>query len=114
MKDEHFQALENFWNNVVKNPHITQGSIKADSVLVLPKNYGWGMRWSEDKIWGIFKADDQTQQLWDLLQTTLKNHGLKTDIVYEDTEYPVTEEYQNIYHWNSKQMKINMRVANTF
>lgn len=100
MKDEHFQALKDFWNNVVKNPHITQGSIKADSVLILPKNYGCGMRWREDKIWGIFKTDEQTQKLWNLLQTTLQNHGLKTDIVYEDTEYPLTEEYQNIYHWN--------------
>jgi len=99
MQPEHFQALEDFWNDVVKNPHITQGSIKADSVLVLPKNYGWGMRWSEDKIWGIFKADDKAQQLWDLVQSALKNHGLKTDIVYEDAEYPLIEEYQNIYNW---------------
>lgn len=67
--------------------------------MVLPKNYGCGMRWSEYKIWGIFKADDTKQQLWDLLQTTLKNHGLKTDIVYEDTKYPLIEEHQNIYHW---------------
>ena len=99
MQPEHFQALEDFWNNVVKNLHITQGSIKADSVLVLPKNYGWGMRGSQDKIWGIFNPADKTQQLWDLLQTTLQNHGLKTDVVYEDTEYSLTEEYQNIYHW---------------
>ena len=105
MKEEHFQALENFWNNVVKNPHITQGSIKADSVLVLPKNYGWGMRWSEDKIWGIFKADDQTKQLWDLTQTTLKNHGLKTDIVYEDTEFPLIADYQHIYNWTQEAAK---------
>jgi hypothetical protein len=100
MQPEHFQALEDFWNNVVKNPHITQGAIKADSVLVLPENYGWGMRWRQDKIWGIFNPDDKTQQLWDLTQTTLQNHGLKTDIVYEDTEYPLTEEYQNIYYWS--------------
>jgi hypothetical protein len=99
MKPEHFQALENFWNNVVKNPHVTQGSIKADTVLVLPKNYGWGMRWSQDKIWGVFKADDQTLQFWDLMQTILQNHGLKTDIVYEDPEYPLIEDYQNIYYW---------------
>jgi hypothetical protein len=57
------------------------------------------MKGSQDKIWGIFNPDDKTQQLWDLLQTTLQNHGLKTDVVYEDAEYPLTEEYQNIYHW---------------
>ena len=100
MQDEHFQALENFWNNVVKNRHVTHGSTKADTVLILPQNHGCGMRWREDKIWGIFKADEQTQQLWDLMQTTLQNHGLKTDIVYEDAGYLVKEEYQNTYHWN--------------
>jgi len=100
MKDQHFQALENFWNNVVKNPQIAQGTVEADSVLVLPRSYGWGMRTSEDKIWGVFKADEQTHQFWELKQNVLQNHGLKTDIVYEDAAHPLTEGYQNIYYWN--------------
>ena len=99
LQPEHFQALQNFWNDVVKNPHVTQGSIKADTALVLPKGYGWGMRTSEDKIWGVFKADDQTHQFWELTQTALQNHGLKTDIVYEDPAYLLKEDYQNIYRW---------------
>jgi hypothetical protein len=103
MQEEHFQALENFWNNVIKNPHITPGSTKADTVLILPKNHGCGMRWREDNIWGIFKADEQAQQLWDLKQSTLQNHALKTDIVYEDPAYPLTEEYQNTYHWTQNE-----------
>jgi hypothetical protein len=102
MKDEHFKALELFWNNVVKNPQIVHGSTQADSVLVLPQNYGWGTRWPGDKIWGIFKADDKAQQIWDLMQTTLKDHGLKIDIVYEDTAFPLPTEYQHIYYWNQK------------
>lgn len=99
MKEEHFQALETFWNKVVKNPHILHASIEADSILILPQNYGWGMRWNEDKIWGIYKADELTHRLWELVQTTICNHGLKTDIVYEKAEYLPTKEYQNIYHW---------------
>ncbi len=102
MKDEHFTALESFWKDVVKNPNVVHGSTKADSVLVLPENYGWGMRWAEDKIWGIFKADNQTRQLWDLMQSTLKEHDLKTDIVYEDADFPLAPEYQHIYYWNQK------------
>jgi hypothetical protein len=102
LKEEHFKALEAFWNDAVKNPQIVQGSIKADSVLVLPQNYGWGMRWATDKIWGIFKADNQTQQLWDLMQSTLKDHDLKTDIVYEDADFPLASEYKYIYYWNQK------------
>jgi len=99
MKDEHFQALENFWNNIIRNPQITQGSTKADTVLILPKNYGCGLRWKGDKIWGIFKADEQANQLWDLTQTSLQDHALKIDIVYEDTAYPLTEEYPHTHHW---------------
>ena len=85
---------------MVKNPHITQNSIKANTVLVLPESYGWDMRTSDDKIWGVFKADDQTHQFWELTQITLQNHGLKVDIIYEDSMYPLKEGYQNIYRWN--------------
>jgi hypothetical protein len=96
MKDEHFQALESFWSNVIKNSGEIQGSIKANSVLVLPKNYGWGARWEEDKVWGIFKADEQTSQIWSLMQTTLQDHGLKMDIVYNDSEFPLSISYLNV------------------
>jgi hypothetical protein len=62
-----------------------------------------GVSAREDKIWGIFRADDQTQHLWNLKQSVLENHGLKTDIVYEDPEYPLTSEYQNIIHWSQEE-----------
>ncbi|MDR0372373.1 MAG: hypothetical protein LBI79_02245 [Nitrososphaerota archaeon] len=97
MQEEHFDAMKSFWNDVVKNPKVLQGSIKADTLVVFPKNYGWGTRWAEDKIWGIYKADKQTQQLWTLMQTTLEKHGLATDIIYDDTDYPPSATYQNIY-----------------
>jgi hypothetical protein len=97
MREEHFDAVKSFWNDIVKNPKVIQGSIKADTLVIFPKNYGWGTRWAEDKIWGIFKADKQTQQLWTLMQTTLENHELTTDIIYDDINYPPSAAYQNIY-----------------
>jgi hypothetical protein len=97
MQDEHFQALEDFWK-LMRNSEVIQGSVKAEAVLVLPKNYGWGMRYREDKVWGIFKPDEKTQHLWNLLQTALENHDSKLDIAYEDTEFPLTAEYQYTYH----------------
>jgi len=89
----------------IKNPEVIQGSIKADTLVIFPKNYGWGTRWAEDKVWGIFKADQQTQQLWTLMQTTLEKHGLNTDIIYEDTNYPPPSTYQNIYHYQEYTQK---------
>ena len=100
MEDEHFLALENFWNKVVKNPDVIRGSIKAETVLVLPKNYGWGMRWQEDKIWGVMEPDENSQQIWNLLQKNLTNNGLHLDIVYDDSRFPLTGKYQQIYNWN--------------
>ena len=98
LKDEHFEALESFWNNVVKNPNEIRGSIKADSILILPQNYGWGARRAEDKIWGIFLPDNQTTQIWNLMQTTLQNHGLKTDIAYNDSKLQLPTQYKNLYY----------------
>jgi len=97
MQDEHFQALNLFWHDVVENSQVTQGSLKAESAVVFPKNYGWGTRWAEDKVWGIFKADEETQRLWQLMQAALKEHGLKVDIVFSDPKFPAATRYQNIY-----------------
>ena len=55
-----------------------------------------GTMWIEDKVWGIFKTDNQTRQMWDLMQTTLQKHNLKTDIVYEYREFSLPTQYQNI------------------
>lgn len=97
MRNEHFQALASFWRDVVDNSSVAQGSIKADSVLVLPRNYGWGMRWENDRIWGIFNANETTQRLWSLKQSVLVDNDLKIDIVYENSDFSYTTKYQDVY-----------------
>jgi hypothetical protein len=102
LQEEHYQALERFWNDIVQNPKIKHGNIKANVVLVLPQNYGWGMRHPQDTIWGIWPADDKSQQIWNQLQNKLDKHGLKLDIIYEDPNFPVAGKYSNIYYWDQK------------
>jgi hypothetical protein len=99
MTDEHFEALERFWNDVIAMPQTIHGSIKAEAALVLPKNYGWGMRYPEDRIW-YWQSGERAQKIWELLQNTLAKHGSKLDIVYDDSAYPVTGKYLRIYYWN--------------
>ncbi|MDR1992078.1 MAG: hypothetical protein LBQ98_01035 [Nitrososphaerota archaeon] len=101
LQEEHYQVLENFWVEVVENPQVPPGSIKAEAVLVLPKNYGWGMRSPQDRIWGIWDADDTSQQIWDQVQNKLTQYGLNLDIVYDDHKYPVVCRYSHIYYWDS-------------
>ena len=100
LKQQHFQALERFWNEAVQNTTVVHGGIQADTVLVLPKNYGWGMRNPEDTIWGLWRPDAKSQQVWTQLQSTLETRGLRLDIVYEDPKYPVAGKYEQIYYWN--------------
>ncbi len=101
MKDEHFKALEDFWNGVVRNPQVVHGGVKADSVLVLPKNYGGGMRWREDIVWGVFKANETSCRIWDLAQSTLASHAYTLDIVYDDPSYPLSSSYVNVIRLQS-------------
>ena len=102
LREEHFQALESFWNDIVINQNVVQGSIRADSALVLPGNYGWGMRWEDDRIWGVFNANQTTQQLWQLKQTALAEHNLKIDIVYESPRFRYEGKYQDINRLNQQ------------
>ena len=48
LTDAHFTALEKFWNNIQT---LTPNS-QAQAALVLPQDYGWGMRSQQDIIWG--------------------------------------------------------------
>jgi len=100
LQDEHFMALERFWNEVVQSPEVEQGSVEAEAVLVLPENYGWGMRNPEDKIWGIWGPDEKSQQIWELSRNLLEQYGLGLDIIYDDPEFPVEGKYVQTIYWN--------------
>jgi hypothetical protein len=96
MQDEHFKALERLWNEVVSEQKIEQGSIKAEHLLVLPKNYGYGMRRPDDKIW-YWGADEETTQIWNYTRKLVLQYGLKLDIAYEDTKFPATNQYALVF-----------------
>ncbi|MGD2066960.1 MAG: hypothetical protein PVI43_07330, partial [Candidatus Bathyarchaeota archaeon] len=70
------------------------------AVLVLPKNYGWGMRDRGDKIWGLWGPDEKSEQTWKRLQSLLEEYGFGLDIVYDDSEFPAEGRYGQTYFWN--------------
>ncbi len=100
LQDEHFSALQRFWNNTVQNKTVINGGVKAEAVLVLPKNYGWGMRSLQDNIWGIWQPDSASPEVWTALQACLQKYGSKLDIVYDDSAFQVAGRYQQVYYWN--------------
>ena len=100
MANDHFEALEDFWNNIVTNSEVVHGSEKAEAVLVLPHNYGWGLRTSDDKIWAFWEPDEKSEQIWTNLSILLEKYGINLDIIYDDLTYPPGENYEQIYYWN--------------
>jgi hypothetical protein len=98
MTDEHFQALEKFWNQVAtKSP---PNSAHAEAALVLPKDYGWGMRNPNDSIWGFWGSDDKSPQIWNISRQLLSQYGPRLDIIYDDPAFPIEGNYTKVYYWN--------------
>ena len=98
MEDDHFLALQNFWEDI-KNQKIKFGSSIGEVAFVLPENYGWGMRRPDDKIW-YWGPDDLSPQIWRASRQLLSQYGLSLDIVYVDPQFPLQGNYSRVYYWN--------------
>lgn len=100
MQEEHFEALERFWNDAVSGK-IGHNSIITEAVFVLPKDYGWGMRHPDDRIWGFWGPDEKSPVIWEQKNRLLGKYGYTLDIIYDDLRFPVRDKYKQVYFWNS-------------
>lgn len=100
LADEHFEALERFWNDAMLKPKTNPTISIAEAVLVLPSNYGFGLRRADDRIWGYWGPDDKSVQVWDASRKLLSEYGLRLDIVYEDPAFQIAGKYSTVYYWN--------------
>jgi hypothetical protein len=99
MTEEHYLALERFWNDIHTKPYTDLS--KPEAVLVLPKNYGWGMRDHDDTIWGFWNTDEKTEQIAFVMGKLLAKHGATLDIIFEDEAFPLSKVgYKTVYYWN--------------
>ena len=97
---EHFQAIQQFWQYTQQNP---RNSIPTDQrvAYVLPKDYGVGLRWRDEKIWGLFDADNVSVKLYDDANSLLAQYGRKLDIVYDDgLQFFNVGGYSQYIYWN--------------
>ena len=95
---DHFNAIQRFWTKIQKDPNFNPYS--AQNVLVLPRNYGWGMRSKNDKIWGLWGPDNKSLQIWNASQTLLARDFPNLDIIYDDPMFSLEGNYSRIYYWN--------------
>lgn len=100
LTQEHFAAMERFWNYIQAYPREIYGKVDGQVAFVLPKDYGWGMRNVEDNIWGLWSADEKAPLIWENMNKLITKYGLKLDIVYDDARFNFAEKYSQVYFWN--------------
>jgi hypothetical protein len=100
LKEEHLQALKQFWQYVQDNPR-NNDPISDRVAYVLPKDYAYGFRGPNDKIWGLWEADTFSNELCKNLGSLIEKYETKLDIIYDDGLEPNnTYGYSKLIFWN--------------
>ena len=86
----------------MKNNPRTNDPISDRVAYVLPKDYGYGFRGANDKIWGFWEADNRSTNIWNNVTALSKQeqYKIKIDIIYEDALQPVLPKYSKLIFWN--------------
>jgi hypothetical protein len=107
LTEEHFTAMQQFWSytqSFPKGAEKTAGQV----ALVLPKNYGGGLRRVDDNLWGpsnmtwrsTLPADTQSPLIWENMNKLSERYGLKLDIVFDGNRVYLIKKYSTVYLWN--------------
>jgi len=102
LTEEHFEAMKRFWNYIHTNPERPGIYCPTCTQIayVLPKDYGWGFRGGDDKIWGLW-VDELSITMGKTVDYLLHSHHLSLDIIYDDPEYyNKMQIYSKLYFWN--------------
>jgi len=102
LQEEHFEALQRFWNTLHTKPS-SFGSNKAEVAYIVPKDYGFGFRRTSDTIWGLKSPDTLSEKIYYDTNKILPDiYGYRFDILYDEPELiaPLFKNYTTIYYWN--------------
>ena len=100
LQQEHFDALKRFWRYKDDSPR--SGDQNSDRVAyVLPTGYAYGFRFRgpNDKIWGLWEADDFSFEISENVGSLLTRFEHKLDIIYDD-ELVLNATYTKYVFWN--------------
>ncbi len=98
LNEEHLDALKQFWEFSKENPRTIIPATERVA-YVLPKDFAYGFRGPNDKIWGLWEADDFSLKISTDLGHQLKEYGTNLDIIY-DEEKEIDGTYEQYVYWN--------------
>jgi hypothetical protein len=101
LTDEHFAALQKFWTTLHTNPG-SFGSNTPQVAYVVPADYGFGFRSSNDTIWGLFPADAKSAKIYSDVNSLTAEYGSRYDIIYDEPQIivPLLSSYSQVFYWN--------------
>jgi hypothetical protein len=91
-------AMKQFWQYAQANPR-TISPASDRTAFVLPADYAYGFRGPDDKIWGLWPADNLTLGICMSVATLMQMYGENLDIVYP-TQTLESAGYNSIIYWN--------------
>lgn len=98
LEEEHFEALEQFWQYTQDNPR-NNIQIEKRVAFVLPKGCGYGFRGPNDKIWGLWESDARSLEISHHLGSLLEEYGTNLDIIIDD-DIKYDDLYSQYIFWN--------------
>ena len=102
LNEEHLDAMKRFWRYVQANPRRPEVDSPPSTQIayVLPRDYGWGFRGGEDKVWGLW-VDELSIKIGKEVNYLLHTHHLSVDIIYDDPKYHSKMHlYSKLIFWN--------------
>jgi hypothetical protein len=103
LTEEHFDAMETFWNMKSSPQQSSLERVKAEAAFVLPKDYGWGMRRVDDNIWfPEWGSDSLSPLIWENINKLIESYGIKLDIIYDDPRFSYEKEFSDTYLWKDQ------------
>jgi len=102
LKGEHLDALKRFWQYATDNPRPS--APPSDRVAyVLPKDYGYGFRGPNDKIWGLWEAREYEHsfRISTEVGSLIDEYQNRLDIIYDDgLKANSAYGYSKLVFWN--------------
>lgn len=97
---DHLDTMKKFWNFMKQEAPVEE--YPANTAYVLPRDYGYGFRSDDDKIWGKWQSDALSFSLWSDLNNLLSKTVSDLDVVYETKidNVSIVFPYEKLIFWN--------------
>ncbi|MCW3999988.1 MAG: hypothetical protein NWE93_07100 [Candidatus Bathyarchaeota archaeon] len=97
---EHLDTLKDFWSYIASHPQADYAAVKT--AYVLPADYGFGFRSSNDTVWGLWSGDSQSRQIYGEVEALIMQFGADFDILcdYPSLMADAHGRYGTVIYWN--------------